>query len=45
MGITLGVLAALTGGGFRRVGRVLEFHGGSLIICCDVPQLLVEPLR
>jgi hypothetical protein len=30
LGLVLGLLAVSTGGGGRRVGRVLEFHGGWL---------------
>lgn len=30
MGIFLGICGIATGGGFQRVGRVLEFHGGML---------------
>jgi hypothetical protein len=30
LGIVLGLTAVVTGGGARRVGRVLEFHGGWL---------------
>jgi hypothetical protein len=30
LGSALGVLALSTGGGWQRVGRVLEFHGGLL---------------
>jgi hypothetical protein len=29
-GLVLGIAAVATGGGFQRVGRVLEFHGGVL---------------
>ena len=30
VGLAIGILAVSTGGGGRRVGRVLEFHGGWL---------------
>jgi hypothetical protein len=30
LGVSLGLLALATGGGGRRVGRVVEFHGGIL---------------
>jgi hypothetical protein len=30
LGLLLGLVALATGGGWQRVGRVLEFHGGSL---------------
>jgi hypothetical protein len=30
LGLMLGVAAVATGGGIRRIGRVLEFHGGWL---------------
>ena len=30
LGLAIGILAVSTGGGGRRVGRVLEFHGGWL---------------
>ena len=30
LGLLLGLTGVLTGGGVRRVGRVLEFHGGLL---------------
>jgi hypothetical protein len=29
-GLVLGLTALVTGGGWQRVGRVLEFHGGAL---------------
>ena len=31
VGVLLGLLAILTGGGYQRVGMVLEFHGGWLV--------------
>jgi hypothetical protein len=30
LGLSLGLVAIATGGGWQRVGRVLEFHGGLL---------------
>lgn len=30
LGLLLGVVGLVSGGGYQRVGRVLEFHGGAL---------------